>query len=206
VIALLIRHGHTEAVGQWLAGQRHDVPLSPAGRTEAEALAAALRSRTFAAVYSSPLARAVETARPVARDHRLVVRIREALTDIDFGRWTGASLAALSGDTAWNRFNRERARACPPCGESVAAVQRRIIDELIGLSRVHTGEADCVAIVTHAEPIRCAIASLDDKSLDEVMTLEISTAHVSAVCIGPTVRRVLSVNEAMVPGTSRPYS
>jgi broad specificity phosphatase PhoE len=205
MIALLVRHGHTEAVGEWLAGQRHDVPLSRTGRTEVEALAAALRSLPIAAVYSSPLARALDTARPIARDHRLVTRIRDALTDIDFGTWTGKSLTDLSGNPEWHRFNRDRARACPPHGESIAAVQRRIIDELIGLSRVHASD-ERVAIVTHAEPIRCAIAALQRKTLDEVMSLEISTAHVSTVGIGPLVRRVLSVNEPSASGTSRPYS
>jgi probable phosphoglycerate mutase len=208
MIAWLIRHGHTESVGRWLAGQRIDPPLSGTGRHEAEALSIALRSLTITAIYSSPLARALETARPIARTHRLVIRVREALTDIDFGAWSGMSLATLSEDRGWQVFNRDRARARPPRGETIVAVQRRVVDELIGLSRVHTCAAEQVAIVTHAEPIRCAIAALQEKSLDEVMALEISTAHVSAVAIGPGMRRVLSVNDTpgAVGGTSWPYS
>ena len=209
MIAWLIRHGHTESVGRWLAGQRVDPPLSRTGRHEAEALSIALRSVTISAIYSSPLVRALETARPIACNHRLVIRVREALTDIDFGSWSGMSLATLSDDRRWQAFNRDRARARPPHGEAIGAVQRRVVDELIGLSRVHTGAAERVAIVTHAEPIRCVLAAFQAMSLEEVMALEISTAHLSAVAIGPGMRRVLSVNAA--PGavgrtSSRLYS
>jgi probable phosphoglycerate mutase len=209
MIALLIRHGHTEAVGQWLAGCGADPPLSRTGRLEAEALSETLRTRTITAIYSSPLARALETARPLARDHRLVICLREALTDVDFGAWTGMSMETLAGDGAWQRFNRDRRHACPPGGESLVAVQRRIVDELIGLSRKHAGDGACVAIVTHAEPIRCAIAAFERKTLDEVLGTEISTAHVSTVDVGPRVRRVLSVNvkpHVPNPRVSRPYS
>jgi broad specificity phosphatase PhoE len=194
MMALLIRHGHTEAVGQWLAGRGADPPLSRTGRLEAEALSAALSPFRITAVYSSPLSRALETARPLARNHRVVIRLREALTDVDFGAWTARTLDSLAHDRTWQAFNRNRRDACSPRGEPLAAVQRRIVDELIGLSRVHAGARERIAVVTHAEPIRCALAAVEGKSLDEVLDVEISTAHVSIVSIGPGVRQVISVN------------
>ena len=66
------------------------------------------------------------------------------------------------------------------------------MDELLCLSTTHPGEL--VAIVTHAEPIRCAIAAFDGSSLDDVLAVEISPAHVTTVGIGPKFRRILAVN------------
>lgn len=192
MVGLLIRHGQSDAVGRWLAGRRDGVPLNAKGRREAEALSQSLRWLPITAVYSSPLERARDTAQPLARDHGLEIKTREALTDIDFGDWTGKSLDELTALPEWDAFNRDRGHACAPHGESLVEVQRRIVDELIGLSHLHAGEM--VAIVTHAEPIRCAIAAFDCRSLDDVLAVEISPAHVSTVGVSPKLRRVLSVN------------
>jgi broad specificity phosphatase PhoE len=192
MVGLLIRHGHCDAIGRRLAGRCDGNPLNATGRREADELSAALRWLPITAIYSSPLERAVETAKPLARDHGLPIRTREALTDVDFGEWTGKSLAELAALQAWHEFNRDRCHACAPGGEPLVDVQRRIVDELIGLSRTHPGEM--VAIVTHAEPISCAIAAFDCRTLDEVLAVEISPAHVSTVGIGPKLRRVLSIN------------
>jgi broad specificity phosphatase PhoE len=192
MVGLLIRHGQCDAVGKWLAGRQGGLPLNADGRREANELIDALRWVPLTAVYSSPLERAVETAQPLASDHGLAPETREALTDIDFGDWTGKSLEELSALPEWQAFNRDRRRACPPGGEALIEVQRRMVEELMNLSRLHAGET--VAIVTHAELIRCAIAAFDCRSLDEVVAIEISPAHVSTIGIGPQVRRVLSIN------------
>ena len=192
MVGLLIRHGHCEAVGQWLAGRWDAVTLSATGRREAEELSSALRWLPITAVYTSPLERAVDTAKPLARDHGLPLTPRESLTDVDFGAWTGKTLAELRAVPAWELFNRDRDRACAPAGESLVNVQRRIVGELMALSMLHPGEV--VAIVTHAELIRSAIAAFDGRSLDDVAGVEISPAHVSAVGIDARLRRVLSVN------------
>jgi broad specificity phosphatase PhoE len=193
MIGLLIRHGHTDAVGRWLAGRQAGVSLSADGRREAASLSQALRWVPVSAVYSSPLERARETAGPIAHDHGLPVHTREALTDVDFGAWTGKSLDELANDPSWAVFNRERCKACPPGGESLAAVQRRVVEELQCLARRHPGEV--VAIVTHAEPIRCAIAAFECTTLDEVLSVDILPCYISTVGISDKCRRVLAVNQ-----------
>src|SRR5690606_18884497 len=67
-IVLLIRHAHTDAVGEWLAGRSDDVPLNQVGRAQAERLRTRLTAVDVAAVYSSPMQRAIETAGPLARE------------------------------------------------------------------------------------------------------------------------------------------
>lgn len=192
MVGLLIRHGHSDAVGRWLAGRRPGVALNAAGIRDADELSRALRWLPLTAIYSSPLERAVATVEPLARDHGLAIKKRDALTDVDFGEWTGKSIDELAALPAWQAFNRDRCHACAPGGEALANVQRRIVNELIELSRSHPGEV--VAIATHAEPIRCAIAAFDGQSLDDVLALEITPGHVSTVGIGSRIRRVLSIN------------
>jgi len=170
------------------------VKLSEEGHRQARHLSDALRWLPLSAVYSSPLERAMQTAAPLAHDHNLTIRVRPSLTDIDFGAWTGRTLDELAQDARWLEFNEQRSRGSAPGGESLTDVQRRVMAELLHLSRRHHGEI--VAIVTHAEPIRCVIAELEGVTLDDVLTVEISPAHVSAVGLGPSVRRVLAVNLA----------
>jgi probable phosphoglycerate mutase len=192
MVGLLIRHGHCDAIGRSLAGRREGVPLSAVGTAEAARLSGAFRWLPLAAVYSSPLERAVSTAEPIAREHGLQVHTREALIDVNFGDWTGRSLTALEQDPAWAAFNRDRAHARAPGGEALSDVQRRIVEELKSIDHAHRGEL--VAIVTHAEPIRCAIAAFTGQSLDEVLGVEISPGHVSAVGMGSKFCSVLAVN------------
>ena len=192
MIGLLIRHGQADPVGRWLAGRRPGVSLNAAGREQTSELVRALTWAPLTAVYTSPLERAFETALPLAHDHGLDVRVRHALTDVDFGAWTGRTLEDLSSDPEWNRFNRDRDHGCPPGGEALCEVQRRVVDELLALGKSHPGEV--VAIVTHAEPIRCALAAFGGQSLDEVLAVDIEPAHISAIGIASGVRRVLGVN------------
>ena len=77
---LLIRHGTTDAVGQRLVGRLPGIPLNAKGRAEVAALGARLAGAALAAVYSSPLERALETASAIAAPHGLEPVLRETLT------------------------------------------------------------------------------------------------------------------------------
>lgn len=192
MLALLIRHGHTDAVGKWLAGRRPGESLSVTGRRQAEDLSRALRWLPLTAVYSSPLERAIQTAQPLARDCGLTIATSTGFTELDFGDWTGKTFDELAGEPAWLAFNQDRATACPPRGEPLTAAQVRIITELEALARRH--EREMVAVVTHAELIRCAIAAFRNLTLDEAARIDISPAHISTVGLEHQLRRVLGVN------------
>lgn len=192
MVALLIRHAHTDGIGSRLNGRQGGIRLSEQGRREAVDLAAALRYVPLTAIYSSPRERALETAEAVARDHGLQVLMRPRLDEVDFGEWTGRTIDALGSDPAWQRFNRDRDGARAPGGEALAEVQQRIVDELLALSRVHPGEM--IALVTHAEPIRCAVAAFERRSLDDVRSVEVSPGCITAVGIEPHVQRVVALN------------
>src|SRR5215207_4417571 len=126
-VILLIRHAHTDAVGRVLTGRAAHVPLSSVGRAQADRLGRALAVLPLAGVYTSPLERAVETARAIAR-HQAVAVLEDAdLHEVDFGDWTGRTFQELDDVEAWQAFNRHRAAAVIPRGESPALVQERIV-------------------------------------------------------------------------------
>src|SRR5579884_831390 len=115
---LLIRHANTELMGRVLYGRMPGVHLDAEGEQQAKRLAEGLsRDYPLDAIISSPMERALETARPAAQAQRNEIRIDEKLTEIDVGGWTGLSFEQLADDRAWADFNRRRSLCWPPGGE-----------------------------------------------------------------------------------------
>jgi probable phosphoglycerate mutase len=163
------------------------------GTAQAARLATALAASTaMSAIYTSPLDRARDTAHALARYQPVVVREDEALTEIDFGEWTGWSFADLDKDPAWQRFNRARAGAVIPGGEHPAEAQRRMVACIARLAARHRGQA--IALVSHAEPIRCALLHYQRLSLDQWDRIEVAPASVSQVLVSAEAARVVTIN------------
>lgn len=191
----LIRHAAHDLVGRVLCGRMPGVHLGERGRAEAAALARRLAGEGLAAVYAGPLPRAQETAEPIARRAGLVLETEAALDEIDFGAWTGRSLAALDGDPDWRRWNDEREAARPPGGESMQEAQGRMLRWLEAVPRRHPGAA--IAAVSHADVIKAALAGLLGLPLGRHDRFEIGPAGISTVLLWPDGgAKVLRVNEA----------
>ena len=86
---LLVRHGETEESTRGRCYGRLDVGLSPEGRRRSEKLAAALAETPLAAVYSSTLSRALDTAAAIAERQGLDPVAEDDLREIDFGELEG---------------------------------------------------------------------------------------------------------------------
>ena len=86
---VIIRHGQSQGNAEGRFGGHTDTPLSPLGRRQAEATARALASENFAAIYSSDLPRAIETATPLARLTRATLETTEALRERSVGVMEG---------------------------------------------------------------------------------------------------------------------
>jgi probable phosphoglycerate mutase len=192
---LLIRHALTAHVGSTISGRLPHVGLSGEGRRQAEALADRLASRPIRAIYSSSLERAMATAEPLARRLGLSAQVRSRLDELHFGEWTGKSFAALGCDPLWGRFNTFRSLTRIPGGELMLEVQARAVAELVDLRARHPEEA--VAVVSHGDVIRAALAHYLGIHLDLIQRLEISPASVSVVTLEGGGVRVLSVNETL---------
>jgi probable phosphoglycerate mutase len=189
----LIRHGSTAAVGQRLAGRAGGVPLNAEGVSEVRALAARLKQTAIDGVYSSPLERARETANAIALSRGLDVSGREELNDFEFGAWTGKSFGELASLRAFQRFNSHRSRTRPEFGEHPLEVQMRLVFELerLAVERPNT----TLAVVSHCDPIRSAIAYFLGMPLDFSLRLEISPASLSVLELTEQEAVVRKVNQ-----------
>jgi probable phosphoglycerate mutase len=189
---LLIRHGETDELGKALSGRRPGVRLNAPGRRQAEQLAARLAGEGLAAVYSGPLERVQETARPLAERLGLEVQTAPELDEIDLGEWSGQSFEALAGRDDWRLFNAVRSCTRAPCGELMLEVQARAVAFLQRLCGERPGAA--VAVVSHSDVIKAVLAYYLGVPLDLAQRLEISPASVSVLALAEEGPRVLCVN------------
>jgi broad specificity phosphatase PhoE len=191
-IFFLIRHASCDGLGQTLWGRTPRVCLNTEGELQAQRLADRVRHIRFDAIYSSPLERALQTAETLARRMNLDVVRDEALNEIDFGDWTGRTFEDLSRDERWRRFNTHRSMAVVPGGESFLGVQNRIVKELACLALQHHDAR--VAIVSHADVIRAAVAYFAGTPIDLIERFEISPCSVSVVALDSEGATLVSIN------------
>lgn len=190
---LLIRHGATPTTGKVLPGRAPGLHLSDLGRAQAEVAAERIGALgTVRAVYASPMERARETARPIARACGLRVRGAEGLIECDFGDWTGRQIATLSRRKDWQTVQRSPSLFTFPGGESFAGMQLRITETIASLCAKHPGET--IVAVSHADPIKAAAAAALGTPLDLFQRILISPCSITAIRYGPTGPFVLGVN------------
>lgn len=189
---LLIRHGMTDLVDRAIAGWAPGVHLNDQGRAQAARLAERLAGAPIKAIYSSPLERARETAEPISRGLGLVTQIIEEVGEIVFGEWTGRELSELGNDPLWRRFNSLRSLTRAPGGETQLETQARMISALERLRDLHPDQT--IAVVSHADVIKSAIAHYAGIPLDLIHRIEISVASVSVVEVGENNPRIVCVN------------
>ena len=160
---LLIRHAQSE----WNASRRWqghaDPPLSALGREQAVALAERLSGERVDALYSSDLARAMETARPIAAGHHLSPETFSALRELHIGCWEGLTRTQIKQRwaDALREFDTEDPDARPTEGETRRELEGRVRDCVAKLVARHPGGR--IAIVAHMGVIA---ALLPDTRLD----------------------------------------
>lgn len=193
-VALLVRHGRTATTGKLLPGRAPGLHLSEVGKAQAEVAAERIAALVPApvAVYASPLERTVETARPIAARLGCKVRIDRGLIECDVGSWTGARLSTLRRRREWRTVLQLPSAFRFPEGESFAEMQARITATIDRLSDKHRG-ASFVA-VSHADPIKAAVAATAGVPLDLFQRLVVSPCSVTMLVRGEASMHVLAVN------------
>jgi probable phosphomutase (TIGR03848 family) len=193
-VALLVRHGRTPTTGSVLPGRAPGLHLSEDGRRQAERAAAAVATlkKPPVAVYASPLERAVETARPIARALGVRVRVERGLNECDTGAWTGSKLSALRRRREWRTVQALPTAFRFPGGESFMEMQARTVSTLDRLSARHRGET--FVAVSHADPIKAAVASTAGVPLDLMQRLVVSTCSITVLVRGEHASTVLCMN------------
>lgn len=160
----LIRHGETDANRSGIWQGATDSPLNERGLMQAQAVARFLRTRAepLAAIYTSPLQRAQQTAQEIASQIKLKnIRLLPELAEFNLGEWEGLSYEVLRNDKRlWDRMN-EDPNFTPPAGESAVQFATRLVNAFTTIAQTHKGEQ--IIVVSHGGAIATALAMLLDQ-------------------------------------------
>ena len=192
---LLIRHGAHLLGGDTIAGRSPGVNLSPLGERQVAEMIDRVAHLPIRAVYSSPVDRTLQTARPLAARLGLEVQVRETLSEVNYGDWTRKRLEEVRPLDRWKQWNSFRSGHRIPGGESMLDIQSRIVGEMQRLREQHT-DGDCVALVSHGDVIKAATAYFLGVPIDLFTRIEIGLASVTAIVLGDYGPWVLCVNNA----------
>jgi broad specificity phosphatase PhoE len=155
-----LRHGETQASQTGGYCGVLDVNLTPEGHRMAEEFAAAYKSLPWAAVFSSPLRRSMDSARPLCAAVDLETQLRDGLKEIAYGQWEGKTPEEVNrrfhdeyvrwlADAGWN---------APTGGERGVDVARRSSVVLEEIERTYL--SGNVLVVSHKATTRIMICSL----------------------------------------------
>jgi broad specificity phosphatase PhoE len=166
-----VRHGQTE----WNLVERFrgraDLSLDETGRRQAEAAASSLKNQQVAAIYSSPLRRALQTADAIAKQLKLLVQPLEGLIDLDLGSFQGLSAEeAREKDSKLLTMWLEQPHLVQfPQGESLDIVRQRVLGAVDELAAKHKEQT--VILVSHkvvCHVLMCAMLGLDNSHFWQV--------------------------------------
>ncbi len=176
---VLVRHGSTEHSAAKRFSGRNELALNEVGQRQVDALAK--RAPAFgdvAAVVSSPLRRAQQSADAIATALSLSVEVNDDLAEVDFGGWEGQTFDEVQRDfpaelSAWLTSP----DAAPPEGESFASAARRVRRGRDAVIASHPGRT--VVVVTHVTPIKTLIRLALDAPPVSLFRIHLDTASVS---------------------------
>ena len=195
-LLLLIRHGENDYVKSGrMAGRISGVHLNEKGRKQAQSLAEALKNIPLKAVYSSPLERAMETARPIADIHKLTIHEIPDLMDTDIGKWQGKSWRVLGLTKLWKVVQNAPSRFRFHDGESFLEAQTRYVSAIERIIQTNNKPRDVIAAVFHADPIKLVVAHFLGMPLDHFQRLSCDTGSLTALHAGDTSANLIKLNQ-----------
>ena len=176
-VLLLARHAVTAETGSMLSGRKPGIDLSDKGREQANLLGERLGGAPDRGGVREP-DRAHDADGP---GRRREARPRGArapgVLEADYGDWTGGKLGDLAKEDLWRTVQRAPSRARFPEGESLGEMQVRMVAALERVVADHPGEI--VVVVSHADPIKSAIAHYNGTHLDHFQRIVVSPASVT---------------------------
>jgi broad specificity phosphatase PhoE len=178
---VLVRHGETDWNRENRFQGHADTTLNDVGRAQTAELARTLEANEFSAIYSSPLERAAETARIIASNLGLDVRLDKALMEVDVGTWSGLTRSEIEsrypeGYARWLEYGHGW-----DDGETYDELGLRVVDGLRDIGASHRGEQ--VLAVTHGGPIRSALAAAEGVPFGEARRSIVVLENCAAVRI-----------------------
>ena len=176
-------------IGMRITGRLPGVNINEQGEAQARQLV----RLDVDAIVSSPLERAVQTATPLAEYLGFEIQFDEAFSEVDFGDWSGKTIPELVTIPEWKLFNQFRSSFRLPGGEWMLDVQRRVVEGLARLSKVHPEQT--VAVFSHADVIKAAVSHYMGAPLDLMDRIEIDPASVTRIQLFEWGPKISGVNE-----------
>lgn len=185
---LLVRHAESQGNRESRLQGRREFPLTERGRRQAQALAGRVAALSLAAVYASPIRRAMDTAQPMAARAGLSVQAEPRVQEYDFGE-------ALSGLT-WQEIREKRPQLIEallsnqanfphyPGEEGREAFRERVCAALWEIAERHD-EDEAVAVVTHAGPIAVFLLEALGRAYRRPIPFTVDNASLSALEFNP---------------------
>jgi broad specificity phosphatase PhoE len=149
-----VRHGQTDLNRDRRFRGLTDVPLNDEGRAQAAGAARILSGLLLGSVISSPIPRAVETARIISLSAGCPVVTDDGFTDIDYGEWQGLTVEEVEtrfGPEAIESWKRNPGGFSFPGGDSMVSVRDRLDSSIERIAAEHDGS---VAVVSHLAVIK----------------------------------------------------
>lgn len=187
----LIRHGHTD----WNRDRRvmgvGPVPLNDRGRRAVGELARFLARDGIPVIFSSAVARAMESASILAEAWGAEVREEPGFNESPYERWVGKTYGELAGDPEFDLYTTSPSRSSFSDNEGMIDIQRRA---LAAVQRIVDGAASSnggytrAAAVSHSDVIKPVIAHYLGMDLDAMHRLSIANASASVIDFGAAGR------------------
>ncbi|MEO5723044.1 MAG: histidine phosphatase family protein [Ilumatobacteraceae bacterium] len=189
---LLIRHARSDDVVPG-SEESADPPLHPLGREQAAKLATRLQAKTLHAVFSSHLARARQTALPLAERHGLEIQIFPDLEEARLGDWSNGEFRrrAATLDPEWVAWSKTGRWDGIPGGEGDEALRLRVAGVIDGLAATHAGQ--CIAVVTHGGAIGAYLAHLF--GIHRSIWLAVENTSITKIVLGANGAAVITAND-----------
>jgi broad specificity phosphatase PhoE len=188
---LLVRHGETDwNVSGQIMGER-PIPLNRTGELQAERLANLVKTRQIGALYSSPVARALQTAERLGSTLGLPVTTDPGLREIGMGQWEGQFWKDLADEIVRHNFYTKPQEARPPGGETIGEVQARAVAVV---ERARAGTGDPLLFVSHADVVRVILGHYLRLDLQHVRQMRIDHASLSALDLTGDLVTLLCLN------------
>jgi len=189
---VLIRHGETD----WNKGRRimghQAIPLNETGQEQIHRLREHLLSVPFDTIFTSPMARASESAELLRGSREIPIIEEPALAEINYGSWVGKTFDEVKAHPEFDNYYRRPSEVEIPEGETFKDVVSRVQDFIEGLRA--EGRSRVVAAVSHADVIKVALMQCLALPLDEIHRIRIDNGSYSVLWLDEKFERALIVN------------
>ena len=177
MLIYLIRHGRTD----WNEERRimgiNPVPLNDKGHEMVAKLASFLRGEKIGTIYTGTLTRTMETAKILARSWGAEILEEPGLNESPYEKWAGKRYSELEEDADFILYSSQPTRSSFSENEGMIDIQKRSVASIERIIREKRGSR--VALVSHSDVIKPAIARFLGMDLDSIHSLSIANASIS---------------------------